>query len=52
MLLVSSVMELEKGVETSNSATKCRGGIDFNLRPESGGDIGFNFSPYFKGGVI
>ena len=42
---------LEKGVETSNSATKWKGNIDFNLRPESEWDAEFNFRPKIKDGV-
>ena len=51
MLLISSRIELEKGVETSNSATKLEGDIDFNLIPESEGGVGFNFIPIFQEGV-
>ena len=48
MLTISSIIESERGIETLNSATKCRGDIYFNLIPESEGGVGFNFSPKFQ----
>ena len=51
MLPIASRIKLEKGIDTSNSATEWKGDIEFNLSPESEGDIGFNFSPKFQEGI-
>ena len=48
MLPIYSITESEKGIETSISATKWKGGIDFNLIPKAGGGVVFNFSPEFS----
>ena len=52
MFPISSIIELEKGIETSNSATKWKGDIEFNLIPQSEGGVGFNSRPKLQEGVI
>ena len=44
MFPISLRIELEKGVEASNSATNWKGYIYFNLIPKSEGGVGFNIS--------